>query len=482
MPTNPTTKSQVQAYRFMLRRMESALVRKDAVMLHDPMRSHLRASAVGLILGVLGLAAFFVLGLFNSRNDIAIGDIVNVDGTTRFLVAVSKEDDPNQRLLVPVSDVTTARLLVIALDPGVSDLKIKKVDQSDMDDIPILLPIELPDAPQDLPEPERLIDGAWSACDTAVVREELPNAEANPDLSTTVIVGGERGDPLGADQALLLEDSAGAHYLVWNGQRLPVELAGRAVRQAYELTGIVPRKVSDGLLNAIPQGDPLVPPEVPGAEDPFSELPDVQVGDVVEVDLGEDEYFLILKQGKQPVAPAVARLIRSANSTSVEFKKASPEAMDRVQEAPASSQLNFGDFPPQVPRVLGVTDMPVTCLVSRGAGQESVITASADGRLLRDEGVAVPDAGGLQADRVVLQGGRGALVYGVEPGQQPNTGQIWLVTDLGQIYGVPSIEVARALGLGDQVKLAPEAILKLLKEGPELNPENVRQLYQLDPE
>ncbi|MBA2471998.1 MAG: hypothetical protein DLM61_04895 [Pseudonocardiales bacterium] len=62
MSTNPTTKAQVQAYRFVLRRMESALVRKDAVMLHEPMRHHLQATAVGLILGLLGLAAFFVIG------------------------------------------------------------------------------------------------------------------------------------------------------------------------------------------------------------------------------------------------------------------------------------------------------------------------------------------------------------------------------------------------------------------------------------
>ncbi|MGH3575708.1 MAG: type VII secretion protein EccB, partial [Pseudonocardiaceae bacterium] len=62
MSTNPTTKAQVQAYRFVLRRMESALVRKDAVMLHEPTRHHLRATAVGVILALLGLAAFFVVG------------------------------------------------------------------------------------------------------------------------------------------------------------------------------------------------------------------------------------------------------------------------------------------------------------------------------------------------------------------------------------------------------------------------------------
>ena len=61
MSTNPTTKSQVQAYRFVLRRMESALVRKDAVMLHEPMRHHLRAMMVGLILGMVGVVGFLLL-------------------------------------------------------------------------------------------------------------------------------------------------------------------------------------------------------------------------------------------------------------------------------------------------------------------------------------------------------------------------------------------------------------------------------------
>ena len=66
MSTDPTTPSQVQAYRFVLRRMESALVRKDAVMLHEPMRQHLRATAVGMILALLMLMAFFIAGKLHS--------------------------------------------------------------------------------------------------------------------------------------------------------------------------------------------------------------------------------------------------------------------------------------------------------------------------------------------------------------------------------------------------------------------------------
>ena len=55
--------------------MESALVRKDAVMLHEPMRHHLRATAVGLILGVLGLVAFFVVGKFSPTSQISSNEI-----------------------------------------------------------------------------------------------------------------------------------------------------------------------------------------------------------------------------------------------------------------------------------------------------------------------------------------------------------------------------------------------------------------------
>jgi len=64
MAATPTTKAQVQAYRFVLRRMEHALVRKDAIMLHDPMRTQVRATAVGLVIGVLGLAGFALTSVF----------------------------------------------------------------------------------------------------------------------------------------------------------------------------------------------------------------------------------------------------------------------------------------------------------------------------------------------------------------------------------------------------------------------------------
>ncbi|MGZ4557893.1 MAG: type VII secretion protein EccB, partial [Mycobacteriaceae bacterium] len=76
MAVTPTTKSQVQAYRFVLRRMEHALVRKDAVMLHDPMRTQVRATAVGVVLGILALAGFALLALFKPSGGLGDSAIV----------------------------------------------------------------------------------------------------------------------------------------------------------------------------------------------------------------------------------------------------------------------------------------------------------------------------------------------------------------------------------------------------------------------
>jgi Type VII secretion system ESX-1, transport TM domain B len=71
MPTDPATTSQVQAYRFVLRRMESALIRRDAVMLHEPQRHHLRAMAVGVVLAVLGLVAVMIFGGFGPASNLS---------------------------------------------------------------------------------------------------------------------------------------------------------------------------------------------------------------------------------------------------------------------------------------------------------------------------------------------------------------------------------------------------------------------------
>jgi type VII secretion protein EccB len=476
MSKDPTTTSQVQAYRFVLRRMESALVRRDAVMLHEPMRQHLRATAVGLILGVLGLAAFFVVGQFSPAGQVSGNEIVIGSPSEAVFVV---QDNP--RRLIPVLNLTSARLLLAVISPGREAPETTRVADSALADIGRAPSTGLAGAPP-LPAPENLIRGVWSVCDTAKVRPDLPNGESQPQLSTTVVIreGQPPGRPLGDDQALLVaEQRTGVTFLVWHGRRGQVDLRDPAIRTLYRLGNVEPRTVSTGLLNAIPEGPPLTLPDIPPGK-PSSFLPGVQVGEVVRMKGAiQQSFFLLLPQGKQLVERAVADLIRYRRSTSTDFTDVTPEAISHVPEAP--SQLDFTGFPTTVPRVLTITETPVVCLTQQGPDLASLITVNPDERLPLDDGdspVEVPSmASGQTADSVFLKPTKGALVRGVVPGQRPDTGAIWLVTDQGLRYGVPTIEVARALGLGEITTPAPESILDLLPIGPELNPQRALELF-----
>jgi type VII secretion protein EccB len=477
MSKDPTTTSQVQAYRFVLRRMESALVRKDAVMLHEPMRHHLRATGVGVILSMLGLAAFFVVGQFSPAGEVNGNEIVIGSPSEAVFVV---QDNP--RRLIPVLNLTSARLLVAAISPGREAPETKRVADSALAGIQRAPSTGLAGAPP-LPVPDNLIRGVWSVCDTVKVGQDLSNGESPPQLSTTVLVreGQPPGRTLGDHQALLVaEQSTGATYLVWRSRRGQVDLRDPAVRTFYRLGNVVPRKVSTGLLNAIPEGNPLTLSAIPTAQ-PFPQLPGVQVGDVVRVKGVQDSFFLVLSQGVQPVEPAVADLIRYRRSTSADFTSVTPEAMSRIPEAPAASQLNFDGFPARAPQILKIADSPIACLTWQGPDKAPAITVNSEEWLPLDSGespVEVPrGASGQTADSVFLAPTKGALVRGVVPGQRPDTGAIWLVTDQGLRYGVPTIDVARALGLGEVTTPAPESILDLLPIGPALEPQRALELF-----
>lgn len=476
MSKDPTTTSQVQAYHFVLRRMESALVRRDAVMLHEPMRNHLRATAVGVILSVLGLAALFVVGKFSPVSEVNANEIV-IGSQSQAVFVV--QDSP--RRLIPVRNLTSARLLLAAISPGREAPEAKTVDDSTLAGISRAPTTGLDGVPP-LPMRENLIQGVWSVCDTATARPGLANADIQPQLSTTVLIREQPppGRPLGEDQALLVaEQRTGATYLVWRGQRGQVDLRDSAIRALYRLGNVVPRKVSASLLNAIPERPALTLPPIPAGQ-PFPQLPGVQSGDVVRVKGVQDSFFLVLAQGVQAVESAVAGLIHY-RATSADFTDVTPEAMSMVPEAPLASQLDFTGFPNPVPRILKITETPIACLSWPGPDQTPVITVNPGERLPLDAGespVEVPRAAsGQTADSVFLKPTKGALVRGVVPGQRPGTGAIWLVTDQGLRYGVPTLEVARALGLGEVTTPAPESILGLLPIGPTLDPQRALELY-----
>ncbi|HKN52866.1 MAG TPA: type VII secretion protein EccB, partial [Amycolatopsis sp.] len=90
--------------------MQSALVRRDAVMLHDPMRTHSRATVVGVVLGVLGVAVFTIWGLLSPQPSVPNSGSIVIGEQSGTVYVVTG----NPKKLVPTFNLASARLLLMA--------------------------------------------------------------------------------------------------------------------------------------------------------------------------------------------------------------------------------------------------------------------------------------------------------------------------------------------------------------------------------
>src|SRR5699024_5074104 len=218
MPSNPTTKSQVHAYKFVLRRMQSALVRKDAVMLHDPMRTHSRATMVGVVLSALGVLGFIIFGMFKPAPEPPeSGGIVIGESSGQVYVSTG---DPQE--LVPTFNLASARLYLLAQQDSADDggeggatagsgdieaVEADVVPDDQLVDIPRRKPVGIPFGPTLLPDEDQRIAPLWAVCEYVDLDEDLRESEARrrAELNTTVVAGtSELGEELPDDEALLV--------------------------------------------------------------------------------------------------------------------------------------------------------------------------------------------------------------------------------------------------------------------------------------
>ncbi|MEJ2858553.1 MULTISPECIES: type VII secretion protein EccB [unclassified Saccharothrix] len=513
MASTPTTKSQVQAYRFVLRRMQSALVRRDAVMLHDPMRTHSRATAVGVILGVIGLIGFLVFGFFSPDP--------KLDDETQ--IAISKETGQvyvvrqgNPRQLIPMTNLASARLLVLNQSnpdkaqqvgggdaqagqvnaaPQVAGGEPKLVSEKTLAKLPKGRLTGIPDGPDVLPtKPEERIGAEWSVCDTLDLDDTLNNPTAKGRFETTVLAGMSGGQLLEGNKALLVKagtDDKQA-YLIYKAPvnskitststvRAKVDLTKSEVQIALKLTGKTARAISSGLLNAIPEAKPLEAPKITGKGEPVTYLegvPGLKVGNVIEVKRtgGDSVFYVALKDGLQEISRAAGDMIR-ANQSQPE-----PKLVDiaKIDTKEPSEKLDFLDYPTEVPEVLEPNqNNRVVCL---GWRAENV---NADNRSQHTQVTIAPSlpvssdvvavninqvgATGEVVSKFMMAPGKSAVVRSSTSTQDFKSGPIHLITGRGVKYGIPDTVVSGALGLGDQFVPGPESILRLLPNGPQLN-------------
>ncbi|WP_086854022.1 type VII secretion protein EccB [Amycolatopsis kentuckyensis] len=528
MPSTPTTKSQVQAYQFVLRRMQSALVRRDAVMLHDPMRTHTRATIVGVVLGVLGMIVFVVWGLLSPAPSVPeAGNIVIGEQSGTVYVVTG-----NPKKLIPTFNLASARLLLLAQQKNsgqgaggataapapaaASPASVKNptvVSDEQLKDIPRDKLTGIPDGPQLIPTDSQRITPNWAVCDQVQLEPSLPNPDTG--RTNTYVFGGIApsglGTELGENEALLAKADNGKTYLVY---RLPssrnrpnantvraeidVDNPNDAVRTALQLPPS-PRKITQGLLNAIPEVAKLTPPKIPSGPAPadFDGLASGDVFATQQAGQRDLNYWAITPAGIQRVSNAVADIIRVAkNGSSSSIQTLGPDKLAGVKTLQPGdpAYIPVDDFPRSVPTILDATkNSSVACLgwslVGSGPDQDGHTSVYVDTQLPGQKSagekftpmtVTTPGPNRVPLNGFYLKPGFAAVVQSATGKASFGKGAIQLISDRGVRYSVPDAQTADAIGMNNR-QPAPESIIGLLPTGASLNTQDVLRQFDSVP-
>jgi ESX secretion system ATPase EccB len=444
MARQPTTRLYVSGYRFLLRRMEHALVRGDVRMLDDPLRAQSLSLIAGVVLAVIGVAACAVLAFFRPSGTLGSAPIIMARETGALYVRVGDT-------VHPVLNLASARL--IAGTPANPEaVSVAAVDNAQRGPL-----MGIPGAPAAIPVPLGDAESGWAVCDDAT--------------GTTVIAGDVRGDGFVPARSVLVTprgESAASTYLLYDGWHAKVDLRNRAVVRALKLDGVTPRPVSRVLLDSTPEAPAIAAPHIPDAGSP-SPVPGFPVGSVVRVaGAAANEYYVLLARGVQRIGVVTAELIRFTDSQN--NRDIATVAPDVIGAVPILDTLRVSTFPERG----GVSDDAIMCARWR-LGPAGANTAVVVGNSMSSDGagrmvLAQADAAGPSVDAVAIPMGRSAYVRAIAIGAaDASTGALYFVSDSGVVFGLRDEDTAKNLGLTGAPVPAPWPVLARLPRGPELS-------------
>ena len=256
----PTTKAQVSGHKFLVRRMQHALVLGDISMIHDPLASRRRALIFGVIAVVLIALGSGLLAWLRPDPDPGDAQLLRSDQSQLYVRV--------EETLHPVANLASARLILgEAAEPA-------SIGNSTLEDAALGTPIGIADAPVELAAPAELDPLApkpantWAACLAQPVHDEPPFV-----TSATRDGGGTEHElvvSVGHDLRVLPEPAAAYlrhqdwDWLVTSKGRALLPAAnsddGRIIRRTLKLEE--PVEVPAEFLNAFAENPPIRLPEV----------------------------------------------------------------------------------------------------------------------------------------------------------------------------------------------------------------------------
>jgi type VII secretion protein EccB len=488
----------VSGWRFLLHRIEHALVRRDASMIDDPQRGHSTALSIGVALACVGVAGAAVLAFFKPAGVVGNSAIVADQNSGAVYVHVGDR-------LYPALNLTSARLIA-----GVSSNPVK-VPSDELAKYPRGPWVGIPGAPgQMIGTANR--DSSWAVCDRSETGSAVPldpttglPTSTQPPVRTTAIGGpltvdGEMSRPLAGNEARLLHNDT-ATWLVYRDSdgiyvRAAINLTSSAVTMALGIDATSPViGASRGLISAIPEAPALTVPIIPnaGAEVTLSTGLSALIGSVLTVATADQgaAYYLVLQTGVVQISPVLAGMIRNADSQGqVSVSTVAPDVIAanlRPGSWPAAAT-----YPDRPVHLVDPTTLAVTCYSWIRAGGDPAARAQLIvGRQLpltsgeqatTVDLVTAPTSNGATADAAYLPRttGRFVQVTGADA-TSPLRESLWWVSDSGIRYGIDtradsgngSDGVLNALALGTPVP-APWRIVSLFALGPTLSQRDAR--------
>ncbi len=479
MPAQVTTRAQVNGYRFLIRRLEHALIRGDSRMIHDPMRGQMRSLLVGLVAAVLIAGAAGVLAFFKPTPNLGDAQILTSKSSGGLLVRIGDR-------VHPVLNLASARLIVGKSDPP------KQVDDKFLDQLPLGPTVGIIGAPTSIYAGDDLAMSSWTVCDT-ITTPDVAEPSGAPRIETTVLAN----DPvLDADiraafpADMILTAYAGHVFLIYQGVRAPIDISNPVLANALHLKGSEVREVSPGLLNSIPLVDPIVPVLIPGAGEPVAYLPPgYHVGSILKTsDSRGQQLYAVLREGLQTISEATADIIGYSGSQPIASHGPQDVSPALVSRAPTAHSLHVDHYPTASPQIVKTQPDRVACL----AWQRAATAAQATTRLLIGHRLPLPrgaepvrlataDGNGPGLDAVYLRPGTGEFIQatGIQSDSQA-MGGLFYVSDVGLRCAIKDLVAAAALGVtgvkdgtgkADTPQLAPWPIISLLPPGPQLSQE-----------
>ncbi|QUQ67159.1 type VII secretion protein EccB [Kutzneria sp. CA-103260] len=461
-------RDQLQAYQFLVQRAVSALVTRETDPLQPPFRRSTGALVGGILLALLALAGFGVYGVIVPGG--------NTSWRTQSAVIVEKETGTRyvylDGQLHPVTNYVSALLVLGQHSPTLS------VSRDSLTGAPRGPLLGIPDAPDALPGPDRLLTGSWSLCSAPAT-----DASGSPIEQSVLLAGASAAGGSGlADRALLVQlASTGDRYLIWHGYRHHIDDYG-SVGTGLALTNQPWATVDQAWLDVLPAGAPLGPIAVPQAGTVSTAVPgdsDIRVGMLLAVHTngGSQQYYLAGPDALRPITEAQYDIQRAYPQTMAAYPSGTPTAMSLDPSLAAaartldSSATAAGGVPGARPAIAGLSDAATTvCATFAPGGSVPQLTV---GPTLPGPLSATQSRSGTGtplADRVYVPPGAAVLVDAM-PAPNAPSGTVEVVTDEGRCYPLASPDALKTLGYdaAQPVKL-PAGLVARLPQGPGLNP------------